>query len=223
MPFEIERDGKNIKVWTEEEVEQEVKGLKVTNDNLKAEKKDLSDKLSEAKEFSRELEEAKAKAEGDNETLRRIAEEREAEKREAVEAERKRFADLLNTTKKEKVDNYLNDLVADLKPVDSIRAKQLKKLLKADYEFDFDLDKGEFKVSGNGVVNSDDLKRIVNESEEFRSFLAGSAASGGGAAGSKGSGVAKKFNEMTGSELVALRKEDPQAYDRIKAEFYGNR
>lgn len=213
MPFDIEREGKTITVWTEAEVEQEVKGLKVTNENLKAEKKELADKLGDAKESARELEEAKAKAEGDNATLQRLAEEREAEKREAVEAERKRFADLLNTTKKEKVDNYLNDLVADLKPVDAIRAKQLKKLLKADYEFDFDLDSGEFKVSGDGVATADDLKRIVNEGEEYSSFLAGSAATGGGSTGSKGTGVARKpMAEMTQAERLQFKQEDPEGF-----------
>lgn len=221
MPFDIEKDGKTITVYTQDEVDSEVKGLKVTNENLKAEKKELQDKLGDAKENSRLLEEARAKAEGDNETLRRIADEREAEKREAVEQERKKFSDLLNTTKKEKIDNWLNDLIGELKPADAIRAKQLKKILKADYDIDFDLDQGQFKVTGDKVTSADDLKRLVSESEDYRFYLAGSGASGGGATGSKGTGVTKKFNEMTGAELSALNKENPTEYERLRSEFYG--
>lgn len=213
MPFTVEKDGKEITVWTQEEVDTEVKGLKVTNENLKAEKKELSEKLSESKETARELEEGKAKAEGDNETLRRIAEEREAEKRQAVEDERKKFSELLNTTKKEKIDNYLNDLVTDLKPVDAVKAKHLKKLLKADYEFDFDLEKGEFKVMGEKATNSDELKKLVKESEEYRSYLLGSGATGGGATGGNSSGVARKpLAEMTQEERLKFKEEDPEGF-----------
>lgn len=213
MPFKIERDGKEITVWTQEEVDAEVKGLKVTNENLKAEKKDLGDKLTESKETARVLEEGKAKAEGDNETLRRIAEEREAEKRQAVEDERKKFSELLSTTKKEKIDNFLNELVSDLKPVDSVRAKHLKKLLKSDYEFDFDLEKGEFKVMGDKATNSEELKKWVKESEEYRSYLLGSGATGGGATGGNSSGVARKpLSEMSQEERLKFKEEDPTGF-----------
>lgn len=219
MPFEIEKDGNKIKVWTEEEVEQEVKGLKVTNENLKAEKKEISEKLNEAKENSRELEEAKAKAEGDNATLQRLAEEREAEKRQAVEDERKKFSDLLNMTKKEKIENNLNSLVEELKPADAVKAKHLKQLLKGGYEFDVDLEKSEFTVKGDKVASVDDLKRVVSESEEYRYLLAGSGASGGGSSGGNASGAGKKFNEYSGQELAAIRRENPAEYDRLKTEY----
>lgn len=221
MPFEIEKDGKTIKVWTAEEVEAEVKGLKVTNENLKAEKQEALDKAKEAKEQVREAEEAKAKAEGDNETLRRIAEEREGEKRQAVEEERKKFSDLLTMTKKEKIDNFLTKILDDVKTADDTARKHLRKLIRSDYEFDFDLDKGEFKVIGDGVANADDLKKVLSESGEYKRYLAGSGATGGGATGGKPSGAGtKKFNEYSGSELSAIRRENPQEYERLKTEFY---
>ena len=221
MPFEIEKDGKTIKVWTAEEVEAEVKGLKVTNENLKAEKQEALDKAKEAKEQVREAEEAKAKAEGDNETLRRIAEEREGEKRQAVEEERKKFSDLLTMTKKEKIDNFLTKILDDVKTADDTARKHLRKLIRSDYEFDFDLDKGEFKVTGDGVTSAEDLKKVLSESGEYKRYLAGSGANGGGATGGKPSGAGtKKFNEYSGSELSAIRRENPQEYERLKTEFY---
>ena len=215
MPFEIEHEGQTIKVWTEQDLENEVKGLKITNENLKAEKQEALDKLKESKELVRQSEEAKAKAEGDNDTLRRIADEREAEKRQAVEDERKKFADLLSMTKKEKIDNFLTGILDEIKPVDATSAKHLRKLLKADYEFDFDFDSQQYKVTGEGVTSPEDLKRVLSESGEYKRYLAGSGASGGGAAGGTASGVGKNWSEMTEKERLELKQNNP-------TEFYRN-
>jgi flagellar biosynthesis GTPase FlhF len=216
MPFEVEKDGKTIKVWTQEEVDAEVRGLKVTNENLKAEKQEALDKVREAKEQIREAEEARAKAEGDNETLRRIADEREAEKRQAIEDERKKFSDLLNMTKKEKVENYITSILDEVKPADSTRAKHLRKLLKADFEFDVDLEKNEFTVRGENVTSADDLKKLLREGEEYQYYLAGSGATGGGATGGKPSGAGSKWADFTPAELSEIRKSDPGRYEQLK-------
>ena len=209
MPIEIEHEGKKITVWTEDEVASEIKGLKFTNENLKSEKRELVDKMTGMKDTTRELEEAKAKAEGDNETLRRIADEREAEKKQAVEDERKKFSDLLGMTKLEKIDNFLTGLVQDVNPIDATSAKHLRKLIKSDYQFDVDLEKGEFTVKGNGVSNPDELKKILREGDEYQRYIAGSGATGGGAAGGKPTGIvgepknqaaedARKKGDLTG-------------------------
>jgi small-conductance mechanosensitive channel len=221
MPFEIEHEGKKLTVWTQEEVDQEVKGLKVTNENLKAEKTELAEKMREAKELASKHEEDLAKAKGDTEKLQQIAEQREAEKRQAVEDERKRFSDLLNMTKQEKITNFIDSILDEVKTADNTRRKQLKKLLKVDYEFDVDIEKGEFKVRGDNVATRDDLIRTLKESDEYKSFLAGSGATGGGATGGTTSGVGKKFNELSGAELKELRSSDPATYDRLRKEFYG--
>jgi hypothetical protein len=34
--------------------------------------------------------------------------------------------------------------------------------------------------------------------------------------------ITKKFDQMTGGELKALRDSNPTEYDRLKNEFYGN-
>lgn len=221
MPITIEHEGKEIQVWTQEEVDAEVKGLKVTNDNLKAEKQEALDKVKESKESARVAEEAKAKAEGDNEALKRIAEEREAEKRQAVEDERKRYSDLLHMTKQEKVENFLTGVLDDVKTADDTRRKHLRKLLKADYDFDFDIESGEYTVKGENVSNVDELKKVLKEGDEYRYYLAGSGATGGGAAGSNGTGGSSKtFSEYTGAELSEIRRQDPSHYERLRAEQY---
>lgn len=216
MPFDVEHNGKTIKVWSQEEVDAEVKGLKVTNENLKAEKLEATDKLKEAKESVRQSEEAKAKAEGDNVALTRIAEEREAEKRQAVDDERKKFSDLMSMTKKEKVDNFITSILDDVQTADDISRKHLRKLLRADYEFDVDLEKGEFKVTGENVNNADDLKKLLSEGDEYRRYLAGSGASGGGATGGRPSGAGKKWSDMTEKEHVELYKRNPDEYRRLR-------
>lgn len=215
MPLEIEHEGQTIKVWTEQELDNEVKGLKITNENLKAEKQEALDRLKGLKELVRQAEEAKAKTEGDNDTLRRIADEREAEKRQAVEDERKKFADLLNIAKKEKIDNFLTGILDEIKPADAISAKHLRKLLKADYEFDFDFDSQQYKVTGEGVTSLEDLKRVLIEGSEYKRYLAGSGATGGGATGGHTSGAGKKWSDMTEKERLELKQNNP-------TEFYRN-
>lgn len=215
MPFKIERDGKEIEVFTREEVDSEVRGLKITNENLKAEKQELADKNRDAKESLRELEEAKAKAEGDNETLKRLADEREAEKQRAIDEERKKTADLINTVKKEKTANFIDSILDDVKPVDAIKRKQLKKLLKVDYEFDVDLETQEFTVRGDNVLSVDDLKRVISESEEYQGFIQGSGANGGGATGGNASGAGKKAEDYTEAERVALYRTNPAKFNEL--------
>lgn len=211
MPFKIEHDGKEIEVYTREELDSEVKGLKITNENLKAEKQDALDKAREAKEQLRDAEEAKAKAEGDKEALQRIADERAAEKD-------KRINDLINSTKKEKISNAVSDLITRL-GAGGEKNEDLRDLIKARFDFDYDLDEQAIKVSGDGVSTIADLEKTIKESGRYGAYLAGSGATGGGATGSKATGVGnKKFNEMTGAELSALRREDPAAYERLRSE-----
>lgn len=209
MPLKIEHDGKEIEVYTREELDAEVKGLKITNENLKSEKQEALDKVREAKEAAREAEEAKAKAEGDKETLQRIADERAAEKD-------KRINDLINSTKKEKINNAVNDIITQL-GAGGEKNEDLRDLIRARFEFDYDIDESLVKVSGEGVSTVEDLKRTIKESGRYGAYLAGSGANGGGATGSKASGAGgKKFNEMTGAELSALRKENPDEYARLR-------
>jgi hypothetical protein len=54
-------------------------------------------------------------------------------------------------------------------------------------------------------------------------LVADKGAGGGGKQPGSNGGTpgAKKFSEMTSGELVALRRENPQEYDRLKAEGQG--
>lgn len=211
MPFTIEKDGQQIEVYTREEVkseiDKEVQGLKITNENLKAEKKEEAEKARLAKEALRDAEEAKAKAEGDKETLQRIADERDAEKD-------KRINDLINATKKEKVGNALNDLITKL-GAGGEKNEDLRDLVKSRFQLDYDLEENTVKVSGDNVKTLQDLERTIKESGRYDAYLAGSGANGGGAAGRNASGAGKKPEDYTEAERVALYRENPAKFKEL--------
>jgi predicted nuclease with TOPRIM domain len=76
----------------------------------------------------------------------------------------------------------------------------------------------------NGKLSAmtlDDLKNEFKNSKRLAKFVVGSRASGSGPPGAKPGGSTKKFSEYTGAELKALRSENPQEYDRLKKEYYG--
>ena len=217
--MQIEHEGKTITVYTEAEVEariaDEVKGLKITNQNLKAEKEELQDKQREASEKTRQAEEAQAKADGDVEKLTRLIDERAAEQTE-------RYNKLMGQTKKEKINNALNGVVNKLGAGGEYN-EDLRDLLKVRFEFDYDNESGQVKVTGDGVNSLAELEAKVKEGARYANYLAGSKASGGGAAGGKGSGdpAGKKFNEYSGAELKAIKEADDSEYDRLRTQHYG--
>lgn len=69
----------------------------------------------------------------------------------------------------------------------------------------------------------DELKKEITNDPRFSAILVGTRASGSGNHSGKSNGAptTKKFNEMSGAELSALRREDPSKYDRLKKEYYG--
>lgn len=212
MPIQVEHEGQTITVYTEDEVtakvDAEVKGLKVTNQNLKDEKKELADKLSAKDEEARQAEEAKAKRDGDYEALERLMNDR-------IEEQRRAHDKLVGDIRKEKVGNALNDIVTEL-GAGGVRNEDLRDLLKTRFEFDFDSDSGQVTVSGDGVTSMEQLKKAVQESGRYDAYLAGNPASGGGSPGSQGGGsVTKKPEDYSEAERVALFREDPQKFREI--------
>lgn len=223
MPFEVEHEGQKITVWTQEEHDQDVAGLKVTNENLKTEKSDLSSKLAEAKEQARQLEEAKAKAEGDNETLQRLSDEREAEKQREIEAVRKQASDLVATIKQEKESGAIQALVSKL-GAGGPKNEDLQDLIRSRFQFEYDVQSGEVSVSGDGVKSIEDLEKLVSESERYAAYRPASGASGGGTAGNNGSGAATSKNPFAKGEHFNLTEqarilsEDPAMAAQLKAQ-----
>lgn len=208
MPFTTEKDGEQITVYTQAEVDSEVAGLKVTLGQLKDEKTDLKSKLSESETAKLAAEEAAATASGDKEALQRISDEREAKSRQDLDA-------LKATIKGEKVSSLVNDIVTEL-GAGGAHNEDLRDLLKARFKFDYDMDKHEHTVSGENVASIDELKKAVKESGRYDSYLAGTGSSGGDSQGNKGAGAAKKkLSEMTATEEAAFARENPTEYAQM--------
>lgn len=214
MPMQIEHEGQNITVYTQEEfdsrVQSEVAGLKTTNQQLKDEKRELSDKLKAVDDEKRQAEEDKARADGDLEKLQRLMDEK-------TEEQRRNYEKLVGDIRKEKVGSALNDVVTRL-GAGGTRNEDLRDLLKSRFEFDYDNETGKVTVSGDGITSMEQLEKSVAESGRYDAYLAGNQASGGGSPGNNGAGApGKKWEDLSGMERVELRRNNPAEHQRLKA------
>ena len=208
MPFTTEKDGEQITVYTQAEVDSEVAGLKVTLGQLKDEKSELKTKLGESETAKLAAEEASATVSGDKEALQRISDEREARSRTELDT-------LKGTIKNEKVTNLVNDIVTEL-GAGGTSNEDLRDLLKSRFKFDYDMDKHEHTVSGDNVANIDELKKAVKESGRYDSYLAGTGSTGGDSQGNNSTGrVTKKLSEMTATEESIFARDNPEQYNQM--------
>ena len=195
MTIKVEHEGQTIEVWTQEEVDLEVKGLKITLENIKIEKTEVEAKFKEHKVSSQDLEVQLATAQGDKEKAERLTGEIKADKE-------REHGELLNTIKTKEIDAGINDLVTKVGAGGS-KNEDLRDLIKARFGFDYDLQTGERTVSGNGVTSLDQLSKMVAEDERYAGYRAGSGANGGGSLGNNGSGVADVKNEKADAATKA--------------------
>ncbi|MBR9878676.1 MAG: hypothetical protein GYB17_04080 [Gammaproteobacteria bacterium] len=214
MPIQVEHEGQTITVYTEAEhkqaIDDEVAGLKVTNQQLKDEKRELADKIKTIDEEKRQAEEEKAKRDGDYEKLERLMAERQQEQREQYEK-------LVGDIRKEKVGSALNDVVTRL-GAGGTRNEDLRDLLKTRFEFDYDNESGKVTVSGDGITSLEQLEKTIQESGRYDAYLAGSQASGGGSPGSQGGGTAgKKLSDMSEKERIEFKQRDPEGFRQALA------
>lgn len=67
------------------------------------------------------------------------------------------------------------------------------------------------------ALTPDELKNEIISDAALAPLVAGSKATGGGAAGSKGGGAAKTWDQLSGMERVELRRTNPAEHARLKA------
>jgi len=210
MPLQIEHEGKQLTVYTQKELDTEVAGLKTTNANLKAEKTAEIEKAREANEQKLAAEEAAAKAQGDTEALKRISEQREQEAKAKLN-------EFKATIQAEKVTNMINK-VTDTLGATGQKKEDLEVLIKARYEFGYDMDAHAATVRGEGVSSVDDVIKVIKESGRYDAYLPGDGSTGGGSQGNNGAGAStRKFSDYTSNELVALKRTDPAAYEKLRS------
>lgn len=209
MPLQIEHEGKQLTVYTQEELDKEVAGLKTVNANLKAEKTEEIEKARAAKDALLLAEEAKAKAEGDSEKLKQIAEQRDQESKAKLN-------EFKATIQAEKVTNMINK-VTDTLGATGQHKEDLEVLIKARYEFGYDMDTHAATVRGENVSSVDDVIKVIKESGRYDAYLPGDGSTGGGSQGNNGSGAStKKLSEMTATEEAIFANQYPEKYAQMR-------
>jgi len=197
----------------------ELARLKEENARMQAKLDELLSETKKAKEAKREAEEEakrasedKAKRENDFEQLYKSAQERinalEAERQASLEAQKQSLI-------KTEAAKLAGTLTKDTAKAELLAEKFANRLAVSENGVQV-LDE-----SGNLTVSS--LDELIGSVKSKYAFLVDAGSSGGGATGANGGAVksTKKFNEMTGAELSALRRENPSEYARLKSDYYG--
>jgi len=203
------------KTYTEDEVQKmiddQVSGLKNKVEELLGEKKSAAQKAKELEEQQKTQEEERLK---EKEQFRELYEREQTSKKELQE----QFEDFQNRIKKQEIQNASLKLASELTR-DTARGELLQE--KASQYAKYNEDGSViFELGGVQV----DQEKVLNHLKEKYPFLVdGSGATGGGASGStqNGGAVTKSFSEMTGAELSELRAENPNEYQRLRNEYYG--
>lgn len=200
--FKLE-DGTEVEAFSAEEVEAQISGLKAKVEELLGEKKTVSQK-------AKELEEAQALAEQERlkekEEFKTLWEREQQSKKELQE----KYETFSKQVQRKEIEIASTALAGELTR-DTKRAALLKEQIEKYARY-----------SENGVtyemggVSVDREKVIEHIKSSFDFLIDGSQASGGGAAGSKSGGAAKKFNEYTPAELSEIHRNNPAEYERIK-------
>ncbi len=195
-----------------------IEALKAKNEELLGETKAAKQKAREREEAAQKAAEEAAAKSGDVESLTKSWQEkltkREAELKAEVE---KRDAQLMQLTVGATAQNIAGDLAVPGSA--GVLAKLVRERLKYEDGKVAVLD-AEGKPS---ALTVDELKKEIAEDPALAPLIAGSRASGGGAAGAKGGGAAKTWDQMTGMERVALRRKHPAEHARLKAAAAANK
>ena len=206
------------------------------NSQLEQERKkqqELSDRLTDFERKQEERIEAarkealeQAKSKGDVDAIEKRYQEQMADLEKRVrEEERENVKKEFKEERAREKAAGLASKIANEQAVDSDSARALEMLIKSRIQYDPDSGK-EIYLDDNGSATSLDRNGFIAELSKapmYKRLLKSSVpTTGGGGANGSGSGSAstKKFNEMTGAELSALRRENPQEYQRLRDEYY---
>lgn len=197
-------DGYKLKldreVFTTEEVDEKVNGLTAKRDELLG-------KLKSAKEEMEDLRRDKGKGSDENARLLQEAKDRITQLEDQIsQGEIK--------SKLSKIQNELKDELAKVS-----EGKALNQL--------FRLVKHRVGVhEGNGTVLTEEgrptissvkeLVRQIKDSGEYDNLIKGSQGKGGNERGSRKTNPDEKWSDFSNNELSAIRKEDPDRYNKLK-------
>lgn len=184
-------------------------------EGLKRQNQTLLDEAKEAKRLRREAEEKREQQERDAAKQRGDFEQLYASSEQALAAERTRLAELTASIERRDLTSAASKIATGIADGENaeILAEFVQRRLK--------IVEGEVKVTdaaGNLTIASlEDLAKEFQQAPRYASLVRGSQANGGGAAGGKGGGATKTWDQMTGMERVELRRTNPAEHARMKA------
>jgi hypothetical protein len=187
---------------------EDLEGLKRQNQTLLDEAKAAKLRAREAEQLREQQERDAARARGDFEQLYASSE-------QALAAERSRLAELTASIER-------RDLTAAASKVStSIADGENAEILAEFVQRRLKIVEGQVKVtdaSGNlTIATLEDLAKEFQQAPRYAALVRGTQANGGGAAGGKGGGATKTWDQMTGMERVELRRTNPAEHARMKA------
>lgn len=186
----------------------DLEGLRNQVQTLLTEKKEEKRKRDAAEAEQRRIQEESQRANGEYEQLYTSAQ-------QALEQERARLAELTASIERRDLTSAatkISTAIADGENAEILSEFVQRRLKIVD---------GQVKVTdaeGNLTIASlDDLAKEFQQAQRYAALVRGSQANGGGAAGGKGGGATKTWDQMTGMEKVELRRTNPAEHARLKA------
>jgi hypothetical protein len=184
-------------------------------EGLKRQNQTLLDEAKEAKRLRREAEEKREQQEREAAKQRGDFEQLYASSEQALAAERARLAELTTSIERRDLTSAAYKVATEIADGENaeILAEFVQRRLK--------VVEGQVKVTdaaGNLTIASlYDLAKEFQQAPRYAALVRGSQANGGGAAGGKGGGATKTWEQMSGTERVALRRTNFAEHQRLKA------
>lgn len=214
-----EKDGKfvlKVEGIPQAEPGEDVTGLKNKVEELLAEKKAEAKRRQEAEEAAKRAAEEHARKTGDVEALQKSWEEKHTK---ALTEKEQTLAALQSQVHALTVGATAARLAGELAVQGS--SAVLQRLIEPRLSMDMRDGKPVVVVLDNEgrptALTPDELKNEIISDAALAPLVAGSKATGGGAAGSKGGGAAKTWDQLSGMERVELRRTNPAEHARLKA------
>lgn len=186
----------------------DLEGLRNQVQTLLTEKKEEKRKRDAAEAEQRRLQEESQRANGEYEQLYTSSQ-------QALEQERTRLAELTASIERRDLTSAASKVASSIADGENaeILAEFVQRRLK--------IVDGQVKVTdaaGNlTIATLEDLAKEFQQAPRYAALVRGTQANGGGAAGGKGGGATKTWDQMTGMERVELRRTNPAEHARLSA------
>ncbi|MBK5518416.1 hypothetical protein [Pseudomonas sp. TH10] len=184
-------------------------------EGLKRQNQVLLDEAKEAKRLKREADEKLAKEQLDAAKAKGDFEQLYASSEQALAIERARLVELTTSIERQGIAAAASKIATGI--ADGENAEILSEFVERRLKIVEGLVKVTDAAGNLTIASLDDLAKEFQQAPRYASLVRGTQANGGGAAGGKGGGATKTWDQMTGMERVELRRTNPAEHARMKA------